>query len=159
MLAGLLATTALAASSPTRTSFANGSWTGSARLTQTIEGITLSATSSFTMQVRAGRVSGTLTSRGSADGTVEGQRLSMTMSGGLPLSGVAASPSARGTLAFAATVQGKRQTGSLPALATLTNLRGSCSRMTGKLSIKLADATQLLSAPFSAARAAGGPAC
>ena len=159
VLAAVVATSALAASAPTRTSFAAGSWSGSARLSQTIEGFAFTAKSTFTMQIRNGRASGTVVSRGSGSGRIQGQTLRMAMTGGLPLAGRPGAPSARGNLKFTATIGGQSQSGVLPAVATLTKLRGTCDRMTGKLSYKLADATQLLTAPFTATRARGGAAC
>lgn len=166
ILVGLFAATALAASSPTRTSFANGTWTGTARLNQNIEGLAVVANSTFTMQVQSGRVSGTLSSRGTATAVVEGVRIVITMSGRYPFSGPPGKPVARGTMMFAATVQGKRQTASGPVINAFVGLRGTCARMTGKIVLRAADADpgsqapDDVSAPFVAARTAGsGPAC
>ena len=116
------------------------------------------ATSRFTIRVVRGRVSGTVTSQGSGRGAVEGSQVAMTMAGTLPMTGRAAAPSARGTLRFNGTVDGQASTGTTPGRVTLTTLRGTCTRMTGKLNVVIGDASgsETLTAPFVATRAAGG---
>ena len=159
-------TCGLAAGASSRTSFADGSWKGTARFSQSIEGIAVVASSTFTMKVRGGRVSGTLISKGSASGTSQGQRVVITMSGHYPLTGSASGPVGRGLLRFSGRVQGKLQTQSGAVVNTFARLRGTCARMTGKIVLTAAKpdpsstGPDSVSAPFVATRLAGsGPAC
>jgi hypothetical protein len=167
LLAGVLAAlvgAGLVSAAASRTSFADGTWRGSAKLTQSSQGVALTATSSFTMRVRAGRVSGTLLSRGAASGAYGGSPITAAMSSRATFSGSAAKPAARGSLTITATVDGKPQSGAAPVIYTFTGLRGTCSRMVGRIvlgSTKPQPAGQgpsTVSAPFVATRTSG-PAC
>ena len=166
VLAGLGAAGTVAAASSTRASFADGTWRGTARLSTTIEGIALTANSTFTMRVRAGRVTGTMISNGAANGTTQGTKVSVKMTGRYPFSGTAAKPVARGKLNFVATVDGKPQTAAGDVVNTFGALRGTCDRMTGKITLTAgkpdpsAQGPQSISAPFVATRTPGsGPRC
>jgi hypothetical protein len=70
-LVGLTASTALAADSAVRTSFADGNWTGSGRLHQVIQGVALTGSATFAMKVRGGRVTGMVSTIGVARGKYE----------------------------------------------------------------------------------------
>jgi hypothetical protein len=63
-------------------------------------------------------------------------------------------------------IQGKRQSGSGPVILSLTGLRGTCDRMTGRIVLRSArqspnaEAPSSLSTPFAAMRVSGpGPRC
>lgn len=166
VVAGLGATGAWAATSASRTSFATGSWSGTSRYSQTIEGISVVASSTFTMRVSGGRVTGTLISQGTASGSNNGQRVTIQLTGRYPVSGSASGPVARGLLKFSGKAQGKAQTGSGAVINTFTGLHGTCDRMTGRIVLRGADeqpstgGPNSVSAPFTATRRAGsGPGC
>jgi len=165
-LAVALAVIGAAGAGTTAKSFANGRWSGSSHLAQTLEGFKLTGNATFSFQVQRGRVaSGTLLANGSARGTTQGQTVTVTIKGRIPLSGPAAGPTGRGKLNVAVQLGGENQTGSSVVIYTFTGLRGTCDRMTGQIVRRLAEVpagtdTSSTSAPFVATRAAGsGPRC
>ena len=165
VVAGLGAGATVAGGSSTRTTFSDGSWKGTARLSTTLQGVAVVASSTFTMRVRGGRVTGTMISNGTAPGTAQGSKVAATMAGRYTMAGPASKPVARGKLSFAATVDGQRQTTAGDVVNTFGTLLGTCDRMTGKITLTAAKpdpsaAVQSISAPFVATRTAGsGPRC
>jgi hypothetical protein len=165
VIAGLLVAVGVAGASSSRATFANGTWKGTARLSTTLQGLKLVANSSLTLRIRAGRASGTMVSTGLLSGVSGGSKVSVTMNGRYRFTGTAARPVAKGKLTFHAVVDGKPQSAGGAVLNTFGTLRGTCDRMTGKVTLTAAKAdpsaqVQSMAAPFVAKRVPGsGPRC
>jgi hypothetical protein len=155
-----------AAPSAPRTSFAPGTWTGSAPVSGTITRSGISITgrggARFTFTVRGTRVtSGTMNYNVAERGTVAGKSFTGSLKGKLRVSGSARRPSVTGTLRIAATVLGQPLTSSVPANGSFSG-SGTCSHMTGDLAVQARAAQQAagfgtnVTARFNARRTSGG---
>jgi hypothetical protein len=160
---GLAASSALAADSVTRASFADGTWNGTSRWSTSIQGVSLSATATFAIRVRGGRVTGLLRSNGTAKGSAQGQSITAQMIGRYPVSGRSSAPVGRGALRISGRVGGKTQSAAGQVVVAFARLRGTCDRMAGQLVMRAADQSasgDTINSPFVATRVKGsGPRC
>ncbi len=136
----------LAVASAPRTSFASGTWKGSAPLRGGISrpGIAVSGTgtASFTFTVSRGRVTrGTLTLLVNERGSVNGNAFTGKVAGRLRMAGTAAHPTVSGPVSVTASVLGTSTTVSFPGSGTF-DATGTCDRMHGDFAVKARQAQQ-----------------